>query len=148
VTADREDVVAEARRWLRTPFVHQARKAGIGSDCGGLVGGVGVALGLLPPDFWQVFDAEFGGYARTPSKGTLRRICERWLLPAETLQPGCVLLMQFKVEPQHMGIAADYHLGGLSLIHAFEPSHMVTVHRMSDEWRANVIAAYDYPGVA
>jgi hypothetical protein len=88
VTADREDVVAEARRWLRTRFVHQARKAGItsstaraGCDCGGSAASA-VELGLFPADFWATFDREFGGYARTPSHGTLQRICERFLVPA------------------------------------------------------------------
>ena len=32
-----QDVVAEARRWLGTPWRHQARLRGVGVDCGGLV---------------------------------------------------------------------------------------------------------------
>ena len=53
----RLEVAAEARRWLATPFAHQGRTRGLGCDCGGLVGGVAVALGIVPPTWWrEVFD--------------------------------------------------------------------------------------------
>jgi len=33
-------VVMEARRWLNTPYKHQASEIGIGTDCLGLIRGI------------------------------------------------------------------------------------------------------------
>ena len=46
MTADRSSdstrphIVAAARRWLGTPYHHQATRQGVGADCLGLVRGV------------------------------------------------------------------------------------------------------------
>ncbi|MGA8997361.1 MAG: peptidase P60, partial [Pseudolabrys sp.] len=36
----RKDIVAETRRWIGTPYRHQASLIGVGCDCLGLVRGV------------------------------------------------------------------------------------------------------------
>lgn len=147
----RAEIVAEARQWRETPFQHQGRTRGVACDCGGLVGGVAVALGILPATWWaDVFDPLHGGYSRTPAHGTLQGICELFMvqIDAETIQPGDVVLMRFKVEPQHLGIVADYVHGGLSLIHALSTAGKVTEHRFAPEWRSRIVAAYSFPGVA
>ena len=36
----REAIVSEARRWIGTPYRHQASLIGVGADCLGLVRGV------------------------------------------------------------------------------------------------------------
>ena len=74
MSVTRQEVVREAREWLGTPFHHQAREKGVGTDCGGLVGGVAVALGIVPPDWWRdTFDPRWGGYGRQPAQGTLQQ---------------------------------------------------------------------------
>jgi cell wall-associated NlpC family hydrolase len=144
----RADVAAEARRWLGTPFAHQARTRGLGTDCGGLVGGVAVALGIVPADWWQVhFDPRFGGYARQPAHGTLQRVLESFMATTDDPQCGDVVLMTFGSEPQHVGVLADYRWGGMSLVHALEAAGKVIEHRMSSLWRSRIVAAYRYPGV-
>ena len=40
MTYSRDDIVAETRRWLGTPYHHQASLCGTGADCLGLVRGV------------------------------------------------------------------------------------------------------------
>lgn len=45
-----EHIVAEARRWLRTPYHHQADVLGVGVDCAMLPVRVFSALGLIPAD--------------------------------------------------------------------------------------------------
>ena len=48
-TVDRARVVAEARRWIGTPYHACADLRGIGVDCGMLIVRIYVDLGLLPP---------------------------------------------------------------------------------------------------
>ena len=147
----RADVVAEARRWLGTPFHHQARLRGVGCDCGGLVGGVAVSLGLVDPRWGAAtFDVEFAGYGRQPHAGLLRIVCDRFMRAIQTVeaQPGDVLLMSFAGgAPQHLGIIADYRHGGHSLVHALATAGRVVEHRLSPAWRGKAVAAYSLPGV-
>lgn len=109
----REDIVAEARTWLGTPWRHQHRTKGLAVDCAGLVIGVARTLGLVAPDF------DVTGYSRNPD-GTLLAVCERHLqrIPREAMQPGDVVVVASAEDPQHLGIVGDYVHGGLSLIHA------------------------------
>lgn len=147
----RAEVVAEARRWLDTPFHHQGRMRGVGVDCGGLIGGVAVALGILPADWWQsTFDPLHGGYGRQPSHGRLQAICEAFMqrIGIDEAEAADVVLMRFRTEPQHLGILADYRHGGLSIVHALGSVGFVREHRFSPEWRQRVVAAYRMPGVA
>ena len=48
-TVDRARVVAEARRWIGTPYHACADLRGIGVACGMLLVRIYVDLGLLPP---------------------------------------------------------------------------------------------------
>lgn len=144
----RADVAAEARRWLATPFAHQGRTLGIGCDCGGLVGGVAVALGIVSPTWWRdTFDPSFGGYSRQPANGTLQRVCESFMAPTDQPDVGDVLLMRFASEPQHLGIVVPYVWGGLAMVHAMARAGRVVEHRLAPVWRARVVQAYSMPGV-
>lgn len=141
----RAAVVAEARRWLGTPWVHQHRTHGIGVDCVGLVIGVARALGLVAPDF------DFGGYSRQPD-GTLLSVCDAHMtrIQRADMQPGDVLVLAIRDQPQHMGILGDYVHGGLSIIHAYQPAggggRVIETRLM---WARNFIfrGAYALPGV-
>lgn len=110
----RADVIAEARTWINTPYVHQHRAKGHGVDCAGLVIGVARALGLVAADF------DVNGYARTPDGASLLVECDRFMdrIPIHELRPGNVLVIRFQKEPQHLGIIGDYLYGGLSFIQA------------------------------
>jgi len=48
-TIQRAAVVAEARRWIGTPYHHQADVLGAGVDCGMLLVRVYVDTGVVPP---------------------------------------------------------------------------------------------------
>lgn len=45
----RDWVVQEARSWKRTPYVHQGRVKGVGTDCGGMIYQIFNQLLPLPP---------------------------------------------------------------------------------------------------
>lgn len=146
--ASRAEVIAEARAWLGTPFVHQGRAIGVGADCAGLVAGVAIRLGLLPADWWERHVAPIG-YPRTPGSGIVPALCRRFMRHFDPAQarPGDVLLLRYSVEPQHLAIATPYHHGGLAMIHACSRSGSVVEHRLADVWRARIVAAFALPGV-
>ena len=148
----RAELVAEARMWVGTTFVHQHSAKGIGCDCMGLIRGIFLALGLAELDRLHLVPPEQIAYGPVPDGVTLRRGCESFLRPIslEDARPGDMMLFRFGRDPQHTALLGDYVHGGLSLIHALGPSHpgKVVEHRLDDSWRRNIVAAYAIPGVA
>lgn len=108
------EIVSIARRWLGTPFHHQARLEGVGVDCVGLVICIARELGAVAKD-WDV-----KGYGRVPDGVQLMRHLDDRLdaITQEEMRPGDVVLVAFDSHPQHVGIVGDYTHGGLSIIHA------------------------------
>lgn len=146
----RSSVVAHARNWLGTPFQHQARLRGVGADCGGLLGGVAIDSGVVAPGWWEEhFDPLYLGYSRAPTKDNLLRILDRYMLriSCKAIRPADVLVFVLDVDPQHIGIVADYRHGGLSVIHAMMSPPKVAEHRLTTAWLDKVCAAYQLPGV-
>lgn len=145
----RTQVIAEARQWLGTRFHHQGHAKGVGCDCAGLVGGVCVALGLLPADFWETQFARFAGYGRQPHAGLLEAGCAAFLEPvhADSIQLADVLLFRFEAEPQHVGFVGDYVHGGFSVIHSLSTERKVVEHRLDSLWLSRVTGAYQIRGI-
>lgn len=149
----RSKVVAEARSWIGTAYLHQAELKGVGVDCGGLIRGVSVALGLIPENYKQMMPAEIHGYGRRPDGDLGRDLCDLYWnrIEPDSVQPADLVLCSYgKVGmPHHVGIIADYQGGGLSIIHALGPRgpKRVVEHRFDSVWRSRVIAAYSMPGV-
>ncbi len=131
-------IIDTARGWLDTPFHHQGRLKGVGVDCIGLVVGVARELGI------DIYDE--AGYGRQPQEGRLRAALNEHLQRTLTLAPGRVVLMQWDVDPMHVGILANHPAGGLSLIHAYAKSRKVVEHALDDVWQARIAAVYIFPG--
>jgi cell wall-associated NlpC family hydrolase len=142
-------VVAEARSWIGTPFVHQAARKGVGTDCAGLVRGVFLALGLLPPDYERLLPPGLMAYARRPDGTTMQATCDQQLQRTASPAPGCVALIRFANRPHHLAFYGGHWAGGLSLIHALGPRNPARVveHRLDGAWSGRIICAYSIPGV-
>ena len=138
----RDDIIAEARTWIGTPHVHQARIRGVGVDCIGLVVGVASALGFASAAAFLA--SPYGSYSSHPNVAALDAACAAFLVRTHTRQPGDILLMQFIGEPQHFGIltAMDY------VIHAYAPARAVVEHRIDQRWRRRIVRAYCYREIA
>lgn len=107
-------VADAARRYIGTPYHHQARVIGKGIDCLGLLICVSRDLG------WVAADYNVTGYRRLPDgHSLLRHLREHFPEVSESdLRPGDFVCVAFDKHPHHVGVVGDYHLGGLSLIHA------------------------------
>lgn len=128
-------LVAAARRYLGVPFRHRGRTAA-GLDCAGLVWLAYADLGLKLPDVRI--------YGREPHRNGLEDAMVRALGEPVSRWPmaGDVLLMRFDKEPHHIGIAAEYPHGGLSLIHAYGTAGKVVEHRLDQTWQDRIVAVF------
>jgi cell wall-associated NlpC family hydrolase len=137
----RAQIVAEARTWIGTKYMHQQRMKGVGVDCLGLPIGVARELGIVARDF------DVNGYSRQPD-GTLEaKLAEALeLIPPSALVPGDMALVATHGQANHFAIVGDYRHGGLSLIHAVPPRGVVE-HRLDPTWQKRIVATYRPQGV-
>jgi NlpC/P60 family putative phage cell wall peptidase len=138
------DIVREARRWLGTPYQHQASRLGAGADCLGLVRGVwrnliGTEPEIVPPytDDWS----EPSGFE------LLNEAACRWLTPVElgSVLSGEVLLFRMRegCVAKHLAISASRD-GEPTFIHAYT-SHGVVETHLSAPWQRRIIARFRFP---
>lgn len=137
----RRAVLAEARRWLGTPYRHQGSTIGVGCDCLGLVRGIWRALagaepeepGAYAPDW-----AEAGGEDRLIA-ASRRHMVELDLAGA---QPGDMLVFRWRphLPAKHLAILCEPGW----IIHAYQ-RHAVTRSPLVPAWRRRIAAAFAFP---
>lgn len=139
-----EDVVALARDWIGTPYVHQASAKGAGTDCLGLLRGLwremfGSEPAIIPP------------YSRDwsePRRDEVLWRAARQYLKEKTfnnLAAGDVLLFRMRdgSVAKHLGVAAE--VGAVAtFVHAYS-AHGVVESPLSDPWRRRIVSCFEFP---
>ncbi len=138
--------VAAARRWLGTPYRHQASVRGEGADCLGLVRGVwreGVGSEPEVPPPYQPDWAEVGG------EETLLAAARRWLVerPVAEMRPGDVLLFRMAegAPVKHCAILSAVDGPEPKMIHAYW-GRAVVESWMGPWWMRRLAAVFAWPG--
>ncbi|AZE67309.1 CHAP domain-containing protein [Pseudomonas synxantha] len=102
----RDAVLAEARRWLKTPYAHRQHLVGVGVDCAWLLIEVFHSAGLMP---W----IDPGAYAQDWHLHRSRELYLGWLdeygHEIETPQPGDVAIWKFGRTYSHGAVVVDEH---------------------------------------
>jgi NlpC/P60 family putative phage cell wall peptidase len=136
-----DEVVASARGWIGTPYLHQASLKNMGCDCLGLVRGVWRdCMGKEPesPPAYAPDWAEAGGLE------TLATAAGRHLQPVavEDMKAGDVLLFRWKLHlpAKHAGIAT----GKTSMVHAQDCLGVVEV-ALSKWWQRRLAFVFRFP---
>ena len=119
---ERAHVVAEARRWINTPYHHDAALIGVGVDCARLLLEVYSAVGLIdrfdpgryPPD-WHLHRSE------ERYVDTILRFAVEYDWRAAKIEPGDVVVWRYGRTFSHGGICTDWP----RVIHAFAPNMIV-----------------------
>lgn len=144
MTTQENCFVIAARRWLGTPYIHQASVRGAGADCLGLLRGlwrecIGDEPEIIPPytPDWSV----------AMGREDLAAAADRWLIPKElgNEETGDVLLFRMRSDSiaKHLGIMAK--IGNCpTFIHAYT-GHGVVESALSAPWRRKIAARYSFP---
>lgn len=135
-------VVAEVRRWIGTPYRHQASTRGAGTDCLGLVRGVWRALFGDEPERPPPYSPDWDEVARREIllAAARRHLRERGGPP----RPGEVILFRMRRDAvvKHMGIVS----GPAHFIHAYT-GHGVVESALSEPWRRRIAGVFGFPGL-
>jgi NlpC/P60 family putative phage cell wall peptidase len=135
-------VVAEARAWVGTPYVHQASMCGAGTDCLGLVRGVWRAVFGHEPERPPAYTADWGEAAR---EELLLAAALRWMVPSSAAAPGDVLLFRMRegAVAKHLGIATQVGRSP-SFVHAYT-GHGVVENALSEPWVRRLAGRFAFP---
>lgn len=136
-------VVAEARLWIGTPYVHQASCRGVGTDCLGLLRGVWRAVYGDEP---QAVPAYTRDWAEAEGREELIEAGRRWLRPAGVqIAEGDVLLFRMRsgAVAKHLGIVSAI-FPQAAFIHAYT-GHGVVESPLSAPWLRRVAVRFSFP---
>jgi NlpC/P60 family putative phage cell wall peptidase len=140
MTAAPEVVIAAARIWLGTPYVHQASAMGAGCDCLGLARGIWRDLHgaepVTPPPYTRDW-GEAGG------EEVLAAAARRFLreIPIAEADPGALILFRMarNAPAKHCGIRSE-----TGLIHAYESAGVIE-EPWGAHWARRAAFAFLYP---
>jgi NlpC/P60 family putative phage cell wall peptidase len=134
-------VVKEARRWLGTPYRHQAAMRRAGCDCLGLVRGIWRALYGSEPQTVPPYSADWrdGGAGCELEQAARKHLALR----DGALEPGDLILFALiRHRPaRHCGIMVEEG----RFIHAQEHLGVVEI-ALSDAWQRRIAGAFIFPG--
>lgn len=134
----REAALIEARRWIGTPYRHQASVCGAGADCLGLIRGIWRALNGADPEPLPPYPARWdaGG------NDLLMQAAERCLTQVARAEPGDVLLFCLKpgLPARHCGILSTPD----TQIHAYW-GRAVSETALTPWWRRRIAGQFQFP---
>ncbi|HEY8161319.1 MAG TPA: NlpC/P60 family protein [Methylocystis sp.] len=139
----RATIVAAARRWIDTPYHHQASLIHVGCDCLGLVRGVWRDVVGEEPEAAPPYTPD---WAETLGFETLLDAAHRHFTPVtvDDFRVGDVLAFRFRdhLPAKHLGIATS----ATHMIHAHSGARVTEV-AIGGHWRKRLAGAFAFPGV-
>lgn len=139
----REDIVAEARSWIGTPYRHQASLKGVGCDCLGLVRGVWRAMMGHEPERAPPYAPDWAEASRGEplAEAALRHLDA---IACDQAAEGDVLLFRWRdgLAAKHLAIVAAPDL----MVHAHDGACVAEV-ALAPWWRRRIAYAFRFPGV-
>lgn len=138
-----ETIVAAAREWIGTPYVHQASVKGVGCDCLGLLRGVWRELNGNEPEAIPPYSPD---WAEAKGEETLYLALARHLreIAFADLSPGDVALFRMSARgpAKHCGIVAEKN-DAKTLIHARQ-NRCVSEEPFGPFWRKRLAYAFRF----
>ncbi len=139
----RPRILSESRRWIGTPYHHQASLVGVGCDCIGLIRGIYRALYGREPEAPPGYSRDWAEASGTES---LLEAATRHLSPIDsnTATTGDILIFRWRAHTvaKHAAILASPN----TMIHAIEGAPVTEV-ALSPWWRRRIAAAFAFPEV-
>lgn len=139
-----EEIVAEARRWIGTPYLHQCATRGAGTDCLGLIRGVWRELVGPEPTEVPPYTQD---WAEPSGEEALLAAGAQFLIPRPLteLASGDVILFRMREGSvaKHLGILTEVGRRE-SFVHAYT-GHGVIESPLSAPWKRRIAARFAFP---
>lgn len=140
----REQIIAEAKEWINTPFHLHGRVKHIGCDCIGLVIGVAQSLNLKSKlgDVLPHFD--HSSYSLRESSIDIEKEMSRHFYLSNSFEAGNLITLQYDSIPRHVGILSKHASGKLSIIHSNIRVNKVVEHIFDDSMLKRTTGIYSF----
>lgn len=139
------EILAIARRWIGTPYQHQASCLGSGTDCLGLLRGVWRELLGDEPEQVPAYTPDWSEPARSED---LLAAAARNMIEIERARarPGDVVVMRMApgAVAKHVGFLAVSPSGYQTLIHAYS-GHGVVESPLTPCWSRRIAGFFRFP---
>jgi len=138
-----DEVVAETRSWVGTPYRHQGTRKGVGCDCIGLVMGVWCALYGAPPELPGPYAPDWA--EATGEERLLDGMRRHFRVKSrEDITAGDLLLFRWRphLPAKHAGILT----GPDRFVHAYEGT-AVTDSALVPQWRRRIAGVFAFPDI-
>ena len=139
-----EQAVTIARRWIGTPYRHQATREGAGSDCLGLLRGIWREMYGAEPEPVPPYRSD---WADPRKDELLLAAAMRWLVPRPSDSDGAGDVLLFRLRDgalaQHVGIQSVIGAAP-AFVHAYD-RHGVIESPLSQPWRRRIVARFAFP---
>jgi NlpC/P60 family putative phage cell wall peptidase len=145
----RAAIVATARTWVGTNFVHQGRVKSLGVDCVGIPLCVAEELSAKDKEGQPMTGKMYASYSSQPEGNYVHRMCQKHLVqkPVNQMKPGDVITMNVVSAPCHVGVLGE-DANGLTIIHAYSgASNKVVEQPLDVKWRRRIAGCFAFPGV-
>lgn len=137
-------IVAAARCWIGTPYVHQASTLGAGCDCLGLVRGIWREVFGAEPEPIPAYTQD---WSEPSGDEQLLRAAMRHLSakPLAEEGPGDLLLFRMRrgAVAKHLGVQATAG-SAPTFIHAYS-GHGVVESALTPPWERRIVARFEFP---
>ena len=138
-----ERIVAAARGWIGTPYLHQASLKGVGCDCLGLLRGVYREVCGADPEQPPAYSAD---WAEASRREAMAEAALRHLTPItpDAFDAGDVVLFRWRpaLPAKHCGIAT----GRDAMVHAHDGA--CVAETPIGLWRRRLAFAFRFPALA
>lgn len=135
----------EARRWLGTPYCHQASVRGAGADCLGLLRGVWRATLGEEPEAPPPYSSD---WSEASGEERLMAAAMRHLVPIERTAAGIGDVLLFRMRrsapAKHLGLLITDALEQGRMIHAYS-GHGVSETHLTAAWVGKLAAVFRFP---
>lgn len=135
----RDDIVFDARRWIGTPFKHQSRVLDHGGDCVAMVEWLGLKYGIIVEGYRTNYGPE--PKMREIMQSMIDAGLER-LRSIEDRLPGDVLFIQYRKEPQHLGI-----LTPTGIVHGYSGAGCYVETQFNSRLLDGLRSVWRWPGI-
>jgi NlpC/P60 family putative phage cell wall peptidase len=139
-----ERAILEARRWIGTPYLHQASTRGAGTDCLGLLRGIWRAIHGTEPELVPAYTSD---WAEPQHREVLFEAANRWLVPKplQVQDLGDVLLFRMRdgAVAKHLGLQSEVGAHP-KFIHSYT-GHGVLESSLSLPWQRRIAARFAFP---
>ena len=138
------EVVAQARLWLGTPYVHQASRLGAGTDCLGLLRGVWRAVLGPEPERVPAYTMD---WSEAEGCEEMLGAAGRWLVqkPVGAVAAGDVVVFRMRagMVAKHLGIVSEAGPQA-RFIHAYT-GHGVVENALTEPWARRIVGRFEFP---